>query len=54
MLLRVAVPVTALHEIGHTIDEKRARQILRDLAAEGLLLRVDGERARYRPADPEE
>ncbi|MEU0815116.1 hypothetical protein [Streptomyces mirabilis] len=46
--------VTALHEIGHTVDEKRARQILRDLAAEGLLQRIDAERALYRLAtDPE-
>jgi hypothetical protein len=42
--------VAALHEIGHTIDEKRARQILRDLAAEGLVQRVDADRAVYRPA----
>ncbi|MFF0133792.1 hypothetical protein ACFYTG_50550 [Streptomyces mirabilis] len=46
--------VTALHEIGHTVDEKRARQILRDLAAEGLLQHIDAERALYRLAtDPE-
>ncbi|MET8407996.1 hypothetical protein ABZV34_07790 [Streptomyces sp. NPDC005195] len=46
--------MTALHEVGHAADEKRARQILRDLADEGLLLRVDGEQAQYRPTDPEE
>lgn len=46
--------VTALHEIGHAVDEKRARQILRDLAAEGLLQRIDAGRALYRIAtDPE-
>ncbi|MEW1639849.1 hypothetical protein AB0469_38035 [Streptomyces sp. NPDC093801] len=47
--------VAALHEIGHTIDEKRARQILRDLAADGVIDRVDADRAIYRPTvDPEQ
>ncbi|MFE2094102.1 hypothetical protein [Streptomyces sp. NPDC059460] len=42
--------VAALHQVGHTVDEKRARQILRDLAADGLLHRVDAHRAVYRLA----
>ncbi|NUP40789.1 MAG: hypothetical protein HOY76_28180 [Streptomyces sp.] len=47
--------VAALHEIGHTIDEKRARQILRDLVADGVIDRVDADRAIYRPTvDPEQ
>jgi hypothetical protein len=47
--------VTALHEIGHAIDEKRARHILRDLATDGTIQRVDSDRAVYRPAnDPEQ
>lgn len=43
--------VAALHEIGHAVDEKRARQILRDLAADGILHRIDTDRAVYRPTD---
>ncbi|MFJ2249479.1 MULTISPECIES: hypothetical protein [unclassified Streptomyces] len=46
--------VAALHEIGHAVDEKRARQILRDLAADGILQRLDTDRAVYRPADDSE
>ncbi|MER5853203.1 hypothetical protein ABT126_41265 [Streptomyces sp. NPDC002012] len=47
--------VATLHEVGHTIDEKRARQILRDLAADGVIDRADADRAIYRPtADPEQ
>lgn len=42
--------VEALHEVGYTVDEKRARQILRDLTAGGLLHRVDADRAVYRLA----
>ncbi|GGS14382.1 hypothetical protein GCM10010236_80710 [Streptomyces eurythermus] len=40
----------ALREIGHAIDEKRARQLLRDLAADGTIQRVDADRAAYPPA----
>ncbi|MDT0310263.1 hypothetical protein RM780_25400 [Streptomyces sp. DSM 44917] len=40
--------VAALHAVGHTVDEKRARDILRKLAAAGLLQRVDGDRALFR------
>ncbi|MGW1710546.1 hypothetical protein ACWCP8_34945 [Streptomyces sp. NPDC002206] len=37
------------------VDEKRARQILRDLAADGILQRADTDQALYRPAaDPEQ
>lgn len=43
--------LTAAREIGHAVDEKRARQILRDLAADGILQRLDTDRAVYRPAD---
>ncbi|MFI1869195.1 hypothetical protein [Streptomyces jumonjinensis] len=43
--------VAALHEIGHTVDEKRTRQILHNLAADGILRRLDTDRAGYRPAD---
>lgn len=46
--------VAALHEIGHAVDEKRARQILRDLAADGILQRLDTDRAVYRPTDDPE
>lgn len=46
--------VAALYEIGHAVDEKRARQILRDLAADGILRRLDTDRAVYRPADDPE
>ncbi|QNP67848.1 hypothetical protein [Streptomyces genisteinicus] len=42
--------VTTLTEAGHQVTDKRARQILRALAAAGLLLRTDapGGRAVYR------
>ncbi|WP_162267700.1 hypothetical protein, partial [Kitasatospora sp. Root187] len=35
----------ALGSVGHAVDEKRARQILRDLAADGTIQRVDADRA---------
>ncbi|MEU8478124.1 hypothetical protein [Streptomyces hygroscopicus] len=41
-------------EIGHAVDEKRARQILRVLAADGILQRLDTDRAVYRLADDPE
>jgi hypothetical protein len=46
--------VAALHKVGYTVDEKRARQILRDLTSDGLLQRVDGGRALYRLAPCEQ
>ncbi|WP_331754028.1 MULTISPECIES: hypothetical protein [unclassified Streptomyces] len=46
--------VAALHEIGLAVDEKRARQILRDLAADGVLQHLDTDRAVYRAADDPE
>lgn len=46
--------VTALAAAGHPVADKRARQLLRDLAATGLLARADtaGARAVYRAAVP--
>ncbi|MFD8609370.1 hypothetical protein [Streptomyces sp. NPDC059631] len=40
--------VTALADAGHTAEEKRARQILRDLAASGLLAKTQDRPVRYR------
>lgn len=40
--------VAGLHETLHTIDEKRAWQILRDLVADEVVERVDAHRAVYR------
>lgn len=39
--------VTALGDAGHEASDKRARQILRDLAASGLLVKTDPDRAVY-------
>ncbi|MFB7739826.1 hypothetical protein ACFC08_36935 [Streptomyces sp. NPDC056112] len=39
--------VTALSDAGHEASDKRARQILRDLAASGLLVKTDPDRAVY-------
>jgi hypothetical protein len=42
--------VSALAEAGHEATDKRARQILRDLAVAGLLVKIDPGRAAYRAA----
>lgn len=39
--------VSTLAEAGHDVTDKRARQILRDLAAAGLLKKTDPDRAIY-------
>lgn len=39
--------VTALDDAGHKAGDKRVRQILRDLAASGLLVKTDSDRAVY-------
>jgi hypothetical protein len=39
--------VTALSDVGHEAGDKRARQILRDLAASGLLVKTDPDHAVY-------
>jgi hypothetical protein len=44
--------VVALHAAGHdTVDYKRARAILRDLADTGLIVKTDPEQALYRRAE---
>jgi hypothetical protein len=40
----------ALRDVGHDPQEKHTRQILRDLASEGLLVKVEDRPVRYRTA----
>ena len=41
----------ALRDAGHDPQDKRTRQILRDLASEGLLVKVEDWPVRYRAAE---
>ncbi|MFC8423444.1 hypothetical protein ACFUN7_21670 [Streptomyces sp. NPDC057236] len=41
----------ALRDAGHDPQDKRTRQILRDLASEGLLVKVEDRPVRYRVAE---
>lgn len=43
--------VTALAAAGHAVDEKRARRILRDFAAAGVLVKVQDRPVLYRVAE---
>ncbi|MCX4570332.1 hypothetical protein ACFYMR_06620 [Streptomyces albogriseolus] len=38
----------ALRDAGHDPQDKRTRQILRDLASDGLLVKVEDQPVRYR------
>ncbi|WP_344364082.1 hypothetical protein [Streptomyces gobitricini] len=40
--------ITALRDAGHEPEEKHTRQILRDLASSGLLVKVQGRPVQYR------
>ncbi|WP_405785239.1 hypothetical protein OG512_48170 [Streptomyces sp. NBC_01378] len=40
--------VTTLRAAGHEVADKRARQVLRDIAATGLIVKADPGRAIYR------
>ncbi|MEE1829433.1 hypothetical protein [Streptomyces sp. SP17KL33] len=40
--------LTALRDAGHEPEEKHTRQILRDLASSGLLVKVQDRPVRYR------
>ncbi|MBG7696572.1 hypothetical protein HCJ76_00225 [Streptomyces sp. MC1] len=40
--------VTTLRAAGHEVTDKRARQVLRDIAATGLIVKTDPVRAVYR------
>ncbi|MGW6021264.1 hypothetical protein [Streptomyces sp. NPDC055099] len=42
--------VEVLETLGHSLDEKQARKLLRDLAHEEVLVKEEGRRARYRKA----
>ncbi|MFC8369888.1 hypothetical protein ACFUIT_18225 [Streptomyces sp. NPDC057239] len=41
----------ALRDAGHDPQDKHTRQILRDLASEGLLVKVEDRPVRYRVAE---
>ncbi|GAA3778107.1 hypothetical protein ACFQ0G_00020 [Streptomyces chiangmaiensis] len=40
--------VTTLRAAVHDVTDKRARQVLRDIAATGLIVKADPDRAIYR------
>ncbi|PPS72334.1 MULTISPECIES: hypothetical protein [Streptomyces] len=41
----------ALRDAGHEPQDKHTRRILRDLASDGLLVKVEDRPVKYRPAD---
>lgn len=43
--------VTVLRDAGYPVEDKRARQILRDLAEDGIIVKVDPDSATYRTTE---